>query len=210
MLNETFSVIFKHCAWSSFVHSSEMKLLSRKMMKDWTTNWSDIYDLLPSHWLYRSQKCAKKCSSTLKNPFQEKKKFLELFVKHFPIFFWYQIRQKSQRSHSDVKGPFLFKNYKFLKSLKNCQFLFLFQNWRFLAVKNSEIWIFAPKLVKNLSFHVFRQFWIKINSWKARKIVNFYFFCQIWLFLTIKNRNIWIFAPKLVKNCHFIDWFGQF
>ena len=63
-------------------------------------------------------------------------------------------------AHSVSKVHFLYKNYKFLNSLKNGQFLYLFQNWLFLAVKNSKcIWIFAPKLVKNCHFMLlFGQF----------------------------------------------------
>ena len=34
------------------------------------------------------------------------------------------------------------------------------------------------------------------DSWKVWKI------CQNWLFLASKIRNTWIFAPKMVKNCH--------
>ena len=44
------------------------------------------------------------------------------------------------------------KNYNFLKSLKNNQFLCLRQNWLSLALKIRIIWIFAPKLVQNCNF----------------------------------------------------------
>ena len=62
--------------------------------------------------------------------------------------------------HSVSNVHFLSKNYKFLESLKNGQFLFLCQSWLFSSGK--------------------------------------------------KIRNISIFAPKLVKNCHFTVLFGQF
>ena len=64
-------------------------------------------------------------------------------------------REPSYEIHNVSKFHFWSKNYKIFKSLKIGQFLFLCQNWLFLAVKNSKcIWIFAPKLVKNCHFMV--------------------------------------------------------
>ena len=60
-----------------------------------------------------------------------------------------------QPNHSVSKVQFLFKNYKFLKSLKNGQFLFVYQNWLFLAVKIRNSWIFAPKIGQKMPFHGF-------------------------------------------------------
>ena len=37
---------------------------------------------------------------------------------------------------------------------------------------------------------------------------QFLFLSQNWLILTVKKRNIWIFAPKLVQNCHFMVLLG--
>ena len=75
--------------------------------------------------------------------------------------------------HSVSKFHFLFKNYKFLKSLENGQFLFLCQK---LSISSGEIFkkksIFAPKLVKNCHFMIFlgsifyqnRDFWPNSSS----------------------------------------------
>ena len=82
---------------------------------------------------------------------------------------WYTIHQTSnfqtlgsllldtyyKACHSVSKLHFLSKNYKSLKNLKNGQFLFLSQNWLFLAVKIRNIWFFVPKLVKNCHFVVY-------------------------------------------------------
>ena len=57
-----------------------------------------------------------------------------------------------QPNHSVSKVQFLFKKYEILKSLKNGQFLFVYQNWLFLAVKIRNSWIFAPKIGQKCHF----------------------------------------------------------
>ena len=44
-------------------------------------------------------------------------------------------------------------------------------------------------------------------SWAAWRMVNFDFCCKIDYFNGTKIRNIWILAPKLVKNCHLLIFF---
>ena len=114
--------------------------------------------------------------------------------------------------------------------IEYCQFLFLCRNWLFLAIKHRNIWIFPPKLL-------FHNFIWKIgpksyNTWYIleSKIQEYYWILaqkyklhHMWDFVKIQFlvqklqilenlekvlKWIWIFAPKLVKNCHFIVLFG--
>mgnify|MGYP007023062803 CR=1 FL=1 len=41
--------------------------------------------------------------------------------------------------HSVAKVPFFVQKYKFLKSLKNCQFLFYCQNWLFYIYSVNQV-----------------------------------------------------------------------
>ena len=48
----------------------------------------------------------------------------------------------------------------------------------------------------------------KYKILKSFENSQFLFLCQYWRFLAVKIRNIWIFAPKLVKHCRFMVLFG--
>ena len=54
------------------------------------------------------------------------------------IHYFFISLKRSKPSHSVSKFHFWSKNYKSWKNLKNFQFLFLCQNWLFLAVKNTK------------------------------------------------------------------------
>ena len=65
----------------------------------------------------------------------------------YAIFFWYQIRQKSQRSHSDVNFAFLVQKLQILEKLEKLAiFIFVSKLTIFSGKKIRNIWTFAPKL----------------------------------------------------------------
>ena len=95
--------------------------------------------------------------------------------------------------HSVSKFHFLAKNYKFSKSLQNGQFLFLCQNWLFLAVKKNRLWIFTPKLESKIVIS-----WFYLGNFCGQNRVDFWSkSSNIWNIFDSKTQEyFWILALK--------------
>ena len=73
----------------------------------------------------------------------------------FTLIGGFLLQRNAKRFSHCVKGPFLVQKLQILEKLEKWSIFILCQNWIFLAVKNRNIWIFAPKLVNNCHFMIF-------------------------------------------------------